>query len=72
MSCYILTSPKSEYGTDVLVPLKSSMAQYQDAIELSKFSGTTWEETIVVDNSRDDEIFTKYRACIILMTTDFC
>ncbi|HLE11497.1 MAG TPA: transposase [Bacteriovoracaceae bacterium] len=72
LSGEFITYIKSEYGTDVLVPLKSSMAQYQDAIELSKFSGTTWEETIVVDNSRDDEIFTKYRACIILMTTDFC
>jgi Transposase DDE domain len=34
---------KGKFEIDVLIPLRSNMTQYQDAIELSKDAGTKWE-----------------------------
>jgi hypothetical protein len=59
-----ITFIKGEYECDVLLPLRTNMDQYKDAIALSKLKETKWEAF----DERDEEsgyLLARYKACTI-------
>ena len=59
-----ITELKKDYGVDVLIPLKKSMSQYEDAIALSKLDDVEWEEFFDYDND-NVQIVARYKSCMI-------